>query len=413
MAMVARGATAAILAAACGGGTTSGKITTTRSGDIGFGVLSCFTGILAPLGRAMLQGAQVAQTAIDAHGGVLGRQLAISYADSGCNETDAVPAVRQLLAEHVVGIVGPETQEIGSVLPIVTAAKIPTEFQGGWPQFDHNTNPYLWRDSPSDSQLGVAMSVYAKKSGYDTGALVFYSDPAAQSFVQPITRTYEKLGGKIVADLTLAPDQPSYRAQMEQLVAARPQVVFTQTDAATAATILGDLRALGAQSIPFVGTDVTGSGEYLKAITYPVAHDHLVSIYGSTETGPASEAFRTTLAQAVGTSATPLANANYAYDAVVSLALAMDRAGTTDGPAVVGAMTHVTNPPGTACTNYGDCLALLKQGKDIDYEGASGVLDYDRYNNVFGAYGAFRANLAGDEEQVALLSAEVLARATP
>ena len=158
---------------------------------------------------------------------------------------------------------------------------------------------------------------------------------------------------------------------------------------------------------------MTASGEYLKAITYPVAHARLVSIYGTSVSGPAADALNQAFTQTFGSGVQPLANANYAYDAVISLALAMDRAGTTDGPSVVKVMKQVTNPPGTACYTYQSCLKLVHQGKRIDYEGASGDLNYDRYNNVFGAYGAFRATLSGDEEQVESLSASELAAATP
>ena len=48
---------------------------------------------------------------------------------------------------------------IAAGAPIVSAARIPTEFQGGSTAFDKNVNTYLWRDSPSDSQLGVAMAL--------------------------------------------------------------------------------------------------------------------------------------------------------------------------------------------------------------------------------------------------------------
>ena len=407
-------AAALLVVAACSGGATTSPISTTRSGTIGFGVLSCFTGILAPLGRAMLQGAQVAETAINSAGGVLGRQLAVTYADTGCDSTDAVPAVHQLLdGDRDAGIIGPETDDISSDELIVTTAKVPTEFQGGWTEFDHNTNPYLWRDSPSDSQLGVAMAVYAKRMGYDSAALMFYSDPGGQTFIQPITRTYTKLGGTVVANVTLPPDQPSYASQVAQVVAAHPQVIFTQTDAATAAVLFGDLARSGGSAIPVVGTDVTASGEYLKAITYPAAHDRLVSIYGASVTGSAADAFGSTFTARFGGASSPLPNANYAYDAAVSLALAMDQAGTTDGTTVVRSMTRVTNPPGTQCSTYATCLSALKAGKKINYEGASGDLDYNRFNNVFGPYGAFRATPGGDQNQVASMSAEELARATP
>jgi hypothetical protein len=76
-------------------------------------------------------------------------------------------------------------------------------------------------------------------------------------------------------------------------------------------------------------------------------------------------------------------------------------------------MSKVTNPPGTACYTYASCLALLKAGTKINYEGASGDLDYNQYNNTFGPYGAFKATSAGLEQQVSVMSAPALAAATP
>src|ERR1700693_3045636 len=146
-----------LVLASCGGTTSNGG-----GGPVTMGVLSCFTGTLASLGQAMLQGSQVAQKAINDGGGILGQQLQINHADTQCDEADSVPAVHQLLgASNVGGIIGPETQEINAVSPIVTSAKVPTQFQGGSTLFDKNADQYLWRDSPSDSQLGVAMALYA------------------------------------------------------------------------------------------------------------------------------------------------------------------------------------------------------------------------------------------------------------
>jgi ABC-type branched-subunit amino acid transport system substrate-binding protein len=397
--------------AACGGSTSTSS---GGGGAVTMGVLSCFTGTLASLGQAMLQGTQVAQKAINDDGGILGRQLNIAHADTQCDEADSVPAVRQLLAtQNLVGIIGPETQEISADAPIITSAKIPDEFQGGSTLFDHNTNAWLWRDSPSDSQLGVAMALYAHKKGYHTAALLFYSDIAAQTFATPITATWKKLGHPIVSNVTVAPDQTSYRSQVQQVINAHPDVIFTQTDAATAAVLFQNFKELNNLAIPFVGTDVTGVDEYLKAITYPVANAHLVSVYGTSVTGQATDAFNQVFAAKFGSTAQPLANANYAYDAVISLALAVDKAGSTSGTAINAVVSSVTNPPGTQCYTYKACLTLLKAGTKINYEGASGDLNYNKYNNVFGPYGAFQVKLNGQEQQIMLLSAPDLAAATP
>ncbi len=75
----------------------------------------------------------------------------------------------------------------------------------------------------------------------------------------------------------------------------------------------------------------------------------------------------------------PLSGANYAYDAVITLALADTYAKTFNGTTVAADMTKVTNPPGTACYSYASCLSLLKAHKKINYEGASGSIDYNKY----------------------------------
>jgi branched-chain amino acid transport system substrate-binding protein len=404
----------AFVLAACGNSTTNSN-SKLPSGPVTMGVLSCFTGTLASLGQAMLQGSQVAQKAINDGGGILGQQLKLNHADTQCDEADSVPAVHQLLASsNVVGIIGPETQEINAVAPIVTSAKVPTQFQGGSTLFDKNANPWLWRDSPSDSQLGVAMALYAYNKGYRKAALVFYSDIAAQTFPPPITNTFTKLGGQVVINITIAPDQTSYRTQVQQVLATQPDVIFTQTDAATASVLYKNFKDLNNLSIPFVGTDVTGGDDYLKAITYQVAHDHLISVYGTSVSGAAADEFNKVFAAVVGAGQQPLANANYAYDAVISQALAIDKANSIVGTDINDAMTTVTTPPGTQCYTYKTCYDLIKAGTKINYDGASGPLDYNSFHNVFGPYAAFQQDPGtGQQVQVQLLSAADLAAATP
>ena len=212
----------------------------------------------------------------------------------------------------------------------------------------------------------------------------------------------------------MAPGQTSYRSQVQQIINDAPDVIFTQLDPQTAAVMFQNFKELDNLAIPIVGTDVTSGDDYLKAITYPVAHDHLVSVFGTNATGAAADNFAKAFAAQNGATAQPIAGANYAYDAVISLALAMDKAGTTDGPAVIGVIKQVTNPPGTACDSYADCLKGIKAGTKVKLDGSSGDLIFNQFNNVFGPYGAFQADAtSGAEAQVQLLSARDLAAATP
>jgi ABC-type branched-subunit amino acid transport system substrate-binding protein len=404
---------AAVLLAACA--SSSSGSCGTPSGPVTYGVLSCFTGRLASLGQAMLQGAKVAQSEINTAGGVLGRKVQLVTGDTSCDVADGVTAANQMLTKNISGVIGPETQEINGVEPILKSNHIVDEFQGGDTARDHQTDPYFFRDSPSDSQLGVAMALYAHNKGFTKAVMLFYSDPAAQTFLKPVSTTFTKLGGTILKTIIVTPDQTSYLSQVRAAIAAHPQVIFTQEDPPTAAVLFREFKQLGGGSIPWVGTDVTSGSDYLKAIGYPTAHSVLTSVYGTSVSGAATSAF-TNLFNTLYPSqkaAGPLANANYAYDAVISLALADDYAKTTSGATVAHDMVKVTNPPGTACFTYSSCLTLLKAGKKINYEGASGSLDYNQFNNTFGSYGAFQSDTSGVEKQVTVMTAAALAAATP
>jgi len=403
--------------AGCGSSSNSGLAGGGGGGGGGggagnFGVLSCFSGRLASLGQGMLQGSQVAKKAIDTAGGVMGHKVSLTQEDTQCDLADAVPATQQLLSKGVSGVIGPETQEIAAVEPILKNTKIVDMFQGGGTSYDHQTDPFVFRDSPSDSQLGVAMALYAQQHGYKRAAMLFYTDIAAQTLIKPIITTFQKLGGTVSTTVNVAPGQTSYVPEVQKVLATKPDVIFTQTDAPTAAVLYRDLKQTNNLAIPLVGTDVTGASEYLKAVTFPVANAHLVSVYGTSVSGKASDEF-TKQFNASFPGQQPLANANYAYDAVVSLALAQEAAKSSDGTKVAAEMTKVTNPPGTACFAYATCKKLVDAGTKINYEGASGSLDYNQFHNVFGPYGAWRVDLKGNEQQVHLLSAAALAKATP
>jgi ABC-type branched-subunit amino acid transport system substrate-binding protein len=406
---------AAMLLAACASSSSGSGTGAAPSGPITYGVLSCFTGRLASLGQAMLQGSKVAESEINSAGGVLGQKVSLVTGDTSCDVADGVTAVQQMLTKNVSGVIGPETQEINGVEPILDAQHIVDEFQGGDTARDHQADPYFFRDSPSDSQLGVAMALYAHVKGYKRAVMLFYSDPAAQTFLKPVSTTFTKLGGTILKTIIVTPDQTSYLSQVRQAIGAHPQVIFTQEDPPTAAVLFREFKQLGGQSIPWVGTDVTSGSDFLKAIGYPTAHSVLTSVFGTSVTGAANTAFLGLFNNIYPSqkSVGPLANANYAYDAVISLALAEDYAKTTNGTTVAHDMRKVTNPPGTPCYTYASCLRLIKAGTKINYEGASGSLDYNKYNNTFGPYGAFQSSPSGVEQQVYLMSAVQLAAATP
>ena len=385
------------------------------SGSVSFGVLSCFTGPLASLGQGIYQGAQIAQAQVNAAGGILGKKLQIPQGDTGCDPVEGKTALLKLISGGgIKGIIGPTTQEINAVEPVLRSNKIIDEFQGGDTGRDNQTDPYLFRDSPSDSQLGVAMATYAHMKGYKKADLLFYSDAAAQTIVAPVKRTFIKLGGTVLHTYIIQADQSSYTNTVAQVIGDKPNVIFSQTDAQTVAVLSTEFSQLGSK-IPWIGTDVTTSSDYIKAFGAAKAHATLTSVMGTSVSGAANNVFMAGFKKMFPTQAAagPLSGSNYAYDAVITLALADTYAKTFAGATVSKDMTKVTNPPGTMCYSYKTCVALLKAGTKINYEGASGSIDFNKYHNTFGPYAPFIANATtGNEVQGSPLSAKVLGDVT-
>lgn len=353
------------------------------------------------------------------HSEVLDKKLSILQGDTERDPVEGKTALVKLLSGGgIAGIIGPTPQGINTVKPVLVANKIIDEFHGGATGGDtggdRQTDPYLFRDSPSDSQLGVAMATYAYMKRYERADLLVYADAAAQTIVAPAKSTFIKLGGTVIHTYIIIADQSSYTNTVAQVISDTPQVVSSQTDAPTVAVLSTEFSQLGS-TFPWIGTDVTTSSDSIKAIGTARTHSTLTSVVGTSLTGTANNVFVAGFKTMFPSQAAPgpLSGANHADDAVISSALANTYANTFNGPTVAVDMTQVTDPPGTACYSFTGCVSLLKAQKKINYEGASGSINCNKYHNTIGPHAPFVADATtGNEVQGAALSAKVLGDVT-
>jgi branched-chain amino acid transport system substrate-binding protein len=73
------------------------------------------------------------------------------------------------------------------------------------------------------------------------------------------------------------------------------------------------------------------------------------------------------------------------YDGTTLIALAALAGGKTDGTTISKNLQAVSEG-GTKCKSFADCAKLLKQGKDIDYDGQSGPVTFDKNGDPSQAY---------------------------
>ena len=398
-----------LVAVACGNSGTTGS----SGGDVHIAIVHPFTGKYAGVGAASFEGAQAAAKEINEAGGILGHHLVIDQVDTVGDPADAVPALnKELNLNKPAAVIGPGGLEAGAVNPILDRNKIPFMLQAGNTQFDKVSDPFLWRANPSDSQLSVAMALWGLKKGYKKAAMVFSTIESAQTLKAPIQQVFEKGGGQIVVDVNLSPGQSSYRSEALRIKSANPDVIFTQMEPSTAAPLFSNFKELGGLTIPIIGSDITAGSDFVQAVTPAAAHQVLTSLNGADVSGAASDSFKKYYGQVY--THQPLADSNYAYDSAIVLALAMTKAGTvTDGTKIAAAIKQVSSPPGQTVSDYKTGVDELKAGKKINYDGASGPMDYNDQHNVFGPFDVVQSDLSGKLVAIATLSAAELQSATP
>jgi branched-chain amino acid transport system substrate-binding protein len=80
--------------------------------------------------------------------------------------------------------------------------------------------------------------------------------------------------------------------------------------------------------------------------------------------------------------------AAHGYGASFLIALAIEKAGSADRAAIGPALREVANAPGTVIRpgEWEKAKAAIAAGEDINYEGASGNVDFDEAGDVGGVY---------------------------
>ena len=400
----AGGISVVMLAAACGaagsggsGGTASGGGNAPSGGTVHFAAAGAYSGLQAAVGQPILEGTKAAASVINANGGILGKKLVVDAVDTKGDPADAVTALHQDIAlNHPSAIIGPASLEIHGAQPVFDQAGIPDGWNGGSAEYDHNTDKLLWRCNPSDSQEGVAIAAYAILKGYRRAAMYFTNVAASQAFEPIISAAFKKLGGTVVATENVTPGLSDYRTEVSKLIAAKPDVIFSQMEPATAATTMKNFQQLGGLHVPIVGTDLMAGSDVIKAVGPSFDASHIVMVQGSNElTGSAAQF--TSAYQKVNGHA-PIAGGGYSYDCTILFALAATYAKSTSPAAIEGAIMKVSNPPGIPVGDYATGVKDIKAGKKINYQGVSGPMDFNSYHNVNGPWDVVAAtgDSAGD-----------------
>lgn len=356
--------------------------------DVKIGAAMPLTGDLAAFGESDAKGVELAVKEINEAGGVLGKKLGLAIADTRTSPQAGVDAAKKLVSvENVAGIVGALSS--GVTIPI---AKTVTS-QEGVPQISNaSTSPvitnlkdngYLFRTVPSDKLQGVVLGDIVYNEGVRKVAAIYVNNDYGEGLASVFKQQFEKLGGKVTAMLPYEKGKASYRGELGEASEGNPEALLLVGYPQNGITIIRQALE-GGYFKRFILTDGMKAPEVVDAI----GGQYLANTIGSTPTAVASEGaehFEKAYEAAYG-ELPPKPFIDTAYDAAYLLALAMQKAGSTDGEKMKNALHEVANPPGVKVGpgEWAKAKDAIENGKDVNYEGAAGPHDFNEHGDVPG-----------------------------
>ena len=374
MAVTAMIAAAVMALAGCGSSSNSAdsSASSKKSDTFVLGGLWPETGSLSYLAPPELAAEKLAVADINAAGGVLGKDVTTVDADtSDADHADQnSSATQSVMSKNLSFVIGPASSSVvKNVYKTITSAKVPMLSMGATSSDFSGLDPYFFRTVPPDSVQGAVLGQVIAQDGVKNLAIVVLNDEYGTHLRDVVVKTVEDAGVNVVYGEKDAfdPTETNFSSIATAVKASNPDatlvIAFDQTK-----SVVKALAAAGVDTHKMYMSDsntVDHSGDFEAGL-----------IEGTKGTIPGSHP--TDEFQAKLKKIKPdLGDFTYAaetYDAVILSALAATKGGATDGKTVAKNLPAVSGTTGgEKCESYKDCVALIKDGKEIQYVGQSGI----------------------------------------
>jgi branched-chain amino acid transport system substrate-binding protein len=364
-----------------------------QGAPIRIGAILSASGGLANFVPPIRAGINLAIAEINAAGGVLaGQPLALVEADDQTNPQVGVQvATRLVQAENVPVIIGP----MGSGILIATANAV--TIPAGVPIISPSAtapaistladNDTVFRTAVPDGLQGAVLGRITKARGVDRVAVMALNNDYGRGLAGAFQAAFERHGGTVTASQNFEADRPSYRAELQTLAGrGNPQALLViGYPGSGGITILRN-----AVENAFFSRFILPDGMRDQAVVQAVGAAQMANTFGTAPGSAASPERRAAYVEAFRRANPTLDPAGafvaQAYDAAYVAALAIQKAGRADRAAIRTALRQVANPPGEVVGpgEWAKAKAALTAGREVDYEGASGPVNFNEAGDAEG-----------------------------
>jgi len=354
------------------------------------GALMPMTGDLQAYGESSRNGVELAIKEINAAGGVMGEPIELEVSDTQTQPQAGVDAAQRLVSvQNVSAIVG----ALSSGVTIPVASSVTSS--EGVPQISNAStspvmteledNDFLFRTTPSDAFQGTALASVAIEKGIDSAAILYINNDYGEGLADAFTEAFIAAGGNVVGSAGYEPGQASYRGDLSAVADGRSPLLLIGYPE-NGQTILRQALE-GGHFSEFMFTDGMKSPQIVENLGAQYLNGSFGTAAEARDDTDAAQHFRGAYEESYG-ELPPVPYIDTAYDAVYSIALAAVAGNSTDPVSIRDHLRVINQPDGEVVGpgEFARAVERLKAGGAINYQGASGSVDFDANGDVGGTF---------------------------
>ena len=370
------------------------------------GSLAPTTGDLASIGQNWPAAVQLAVDTINECGGVNEAPVSLVNEDSQTDPSAGSTAMTKLAeVDGVAGVVGAFASSVsgaavdvavrnnvmmvspGSTSPVFTERAQNGELDGYWA-----------RTAPPDTYQSQALAALAEKRGFENVSTVVINNDYGVGFEQQFVKAFKADGGNIVGQpVRYDPKATTLDTEAQAAFKNNPDAVAAVLYAETGSVLLKSAFENGyLNNTTVLLTDGVYSDDFVRQVGK--TSDGKSIIAGALGTVPGSdgqalENFSALWNEKTGKELTAFVPHN--WDAAVLMMLAAEASDANTGEGIRDNILEVANAPGVEVSDACEAMDLVRQGEDINFQGASGNVDIDENGDVVGSYDVWQVEENG------------------
>jgi branched-chain amino acid transport system substrate-binding protein len=316
------------------------------------GLVAAMSGQSAKSGEAIVRGLSVAIDEINAKGGVLGKKIELVVRDDESNPAKGVVAARELIQrENVAAFFGGlDTPVSLAIVPFANQSKVP--FMGVWAAGTPITKNgaaenYVFRVSAVDELVDVALVDYAvKKYGAKKPGMILINNAWGESNEKGLKAALDAKKMVYAGIEKFETNDVDVVPQLTRLKDAGADALFLVANVAPSAQVVKSLDRMG-WNVPVVSHWGPAGGRFSELAGASAPRVHFIQTFSfSGNASPKAKAVFDALQKkypAIKSFAdvTPAVGIANAYDAMHLMAIAIGKAGSTEGPKIRQAMYEI------------------------------------------------------------------------